>query len=331
MNIFKLAGGVLLLTLGFFVSITSVQAVSNFELGPTNTTVRAGDIVKFVVTEVNGSIIDVTDQVIFTDDDPVGNFTQAIYHAGKVGTWTITATIDNTELATSVTVKPGKLATINIAPQNDPVVVTVGASQQFTATGYDTLKNAITLDKVVWTGAFSLGSINEAGIFTADNVGGSQIVAVAEDILGLTTIRVEPSAPVLDSETAETTPAAEATTDEVVTEEAVEASTDDEVVVAAAIVEEGDEACTSMSWWGWLLASLGFLAIIQIYYYFVRKQRSSLWLIIPAIVTVAAIWLYYWYRCENEFTWIFWIILIGVIIITILRPRSFNAEYGEEL
>src|SRR5687768_314830 len=66
---------------------------------------------------------------------------------------------------------PGALATISISP--NPQSLSVGSTQQFTATGKDASGNVVTLGPVTWTVIAGGGLVNASGNFTAGGAVGT--------------------------------------------------------------------------------------------------------------------------------------------------------------
>jgi thermitase len=74
----------------------------------------------------------VTDKAEFSTTDPLGSFTDNLYHPAKAGTWTIFATYTDLVATATVVVKPGRLHTISIsAPStvttHQPFAITLSA------------------------------------------------------------------------------------------------------------------------------------------------------------------------------------------------------------
>jgi PKD repeat protein len=86
--------------------------------------------------------------------DAAGEATSAI-NATLIGVKTITATSNGLTATAQVTFSVGALATIVVTP--DPVTVTVGATQPFTATGYDQYSNPVPITPTWTTNGGSIG------------------------------------------------------------------------------------------------------------------------------------------------------------------------------
>ncbi len=76
-------------------------------------------------TDLDGNQWDVTNEISFGENDPVGTMTGNIYYAGKVGTWTITGTYLTLIATTAVTVTYGSPTTINVL---SPATTTTSAT-----------------------------------------------------------------------------------------------------------------------------------------------------------------------------------------------------------
>lgn len=117
---------------------------------------------------------------------------------GKAGTFanTVKATSGTLSALTSVTVTPGPLAGIAMAPASPTVGVTL--SQQFTATGQDAGGNAVALGAVTWALAGGGGTLSPTGLFTAGTVAGTfanAVKATSGSLVATATVVVAPGAP----------------------------------------------------------------------------------------------------------------------------------------
>ena len=71
------------------------------------------------------------------------------------------------------------------APAEDVAPVEQDEQQQFTATGYDQEGNSFPISNVVWSvGNTNIGTINENGLFTAENLGNTRVTAASGSISG---------------------------------------------------------------------------------------------------------------------------------------------------
>ncbi|MFC1662863.1 hypothetical protein ACFL04_01690 [Patescibacteria group bacterium] len=333
MNKLKLAGGAIMLFLSVFVLTQPAKAAVSYDLSPTSAEIKAGESIQFNVIKTSAEIeTNVTDLAKFDENDPIGNMTSNKYNAGQAGNWTITVKIDDQVLKAKISVSVGEAARIKISPSAETTDITIGQTQQYEAEAFDKFNNKLDSDQIKWSGAYSLGTIDDNGLFTAQRPGSSQIIATADQIIAVAPITVVRIIPVEGENTngqdsADTNTNEESAIETDVTEESAEQSE----VLATSEETKIDSNCSSMPWWAWLLSSIGFLAIIHIYHYFIRKNKANNLLIVTLVAVVAAVWLYYAFRCGGEYPWVVWLIIIGSLVITLLRPRSFEAQYGEDL
>jgi hypothetical protein len=318
------------------VARKSASALTTYDLSPQNGTIASGDsILDLIEKDADGVKTDSTAEAVFTVNDPIGNVNGNQYNAGRIGTWTVTAKIDGETLVTTVTVTAGELAELVIKPMGDVVTVTAGEKIQFSATGYDAHRNKVAVSNIDWSGAFSIGELSKNGLFTSTQVGSSQIIATVGNIFATTTVKVDPQAPVKAGQDNQNNTAATEETkvdkkpaeDETGSEEAPA----EEVVARVATEKENEGECKDFSWWGWLLAIIIFMAIIHGYHYLIKNRKSNKWLIGSVIITAAAIWSFYAFRCGTGDNWVVWLLIISAIIVTLMRPKSFKAQYGEDL
>lgn len=326
MKSFIRAGGALLLILVSFIGWSALaRAAVSFALTPEQPTLTAGESATFMVTKKDGDAsTDVTDQATFTTTDPRGAITGPTYHAGQAGSWAVQATVEGEKLETSVSVSAGPVNRLRIVPHDNPVVVTVGEVMRFSVQAFDAFNNEVVNPSVNWSGGFSVGTIDNDGSFHATRVGSSQIIASSNDVIDTVTVTIDPKkAP------AEESSAQPSNTDQAAPP--TEPVEENEEPAAAPVAETSSEpACTTLPWWGWLLASLGFLILLHAYHLFIRRKPAT-WLIVTGVATSAAVWLYFAFRCTNQYTWVVWLLILGGAVVTIMRPRTFKSQYGEEL
>lgn len=112
-----------------------------------------------------------------------------LLHTSATGQYTITAAASNTLFGqSSVDIVPVPVLTrIELSP--DTVVVPAGASQQFTATGYDQNDSTIAFTPV-WTAGGTGNTIASNGVFTAGSTPGTYTVTVSGDSISSTAVAV---------------------------------------------------------------------------------------------------------------------------------------------
>ena len=143
-------------------------AVATIEVAPTSSTLSIGGAQQFTATgkDAMGNSVPVT--VTWSVVNGGGSITSSgLFTAGNTpGTFsnTIKATSGTISGYATVTVNPGPLATIVVAPTSP--TLQSGAAQQFTATGKDAAGNTIPLT-ATWSVVNGGGTISPSGVFTA--------------------------------------------------------------------------------------------------------------------------------------------------------------------
>lgn len=323
------AGGALLgLLFSIALYAAPAAAATEYAITPSTTTVQSGESVDFTISKTaSGTTTDVTGDAVLTTTDPSGTIQNATYYAGTVGSWKVTATVDSHSTVATITVTPGVVTRLVVSPHDETVKVKKGATQQFTAVAYDGHNNEVTDAKITWSGVYSIGSISKSGLFTANATGSSQVIATSGEAIDTVTVTVftpAPETPATTNTNSNSNTAVNQSTD----------NTNQQSETAAPAEENTTEEstdCTTMPWWGWLVATIGFLTIVYGYHHLIRKKQSSLWLLGTAVLTGLALWLYFAYRCGNQFTWAPWVIGIGAGILAVLRPQTFQTTYGSDL
>jgi len=112
-------------------------AININPVGPISLTADDSQAFIATATDADGNIWDVTGEVTWHENDPVGYFAGNVYNAGSVGTWTIYASLGalNSNNVTA-NVSHGAAISIGIAPVG-PLAMTADDSQAFTATATD--------------------------------------------------------------------------------------------------------------------------------------------------------------------------------------------------
>ncbi len=149
-----------------------------FTITPHDTTVTADDVFSFLLAGADafGNPVSL-DSVSWGGGVSIGTISpvSGFFDATTVGTDTVTATWNDTTIASGpIAVTPGVVATIAVTP--DTMLTGVGSDSTFTATLRDADGNE-TSGAVAWTSTGIAGSIDSSGLFHADTVGTTGIVA----------------------------------------------------------------------------------------------------------------------------------------------------------
>jgi uncharacterized protein YjdB len=118
--------------------------------------------------------------------------------AAAPGTATITATSEGKSGTATVTVTAIPVASVTVAPTT--ANLTIGGTQQITATPRDAQGNALTGRTVTWQSAnTAVATVTQSGLITAAGVGSTNVTATSEGKVG--TVAVTVAAPVVGSVT----------------------------------------------------------------------------------------------------------------------------------
>jgi trimeric autotransporter adhesin len=178
----------------FFRDSTDVIGVS---ISPANASIQRGNTVQFSATGTfpNNGTGDVTGQTAWTSSNPsVATINASGLATGiSFGTTTISANCQCYEESTilSVSSQAAGLTSIVVTPSNP--AISVGTTQQFTATGtYSNDTTSVITNSVTWTSSnTAIASINSKGLATGVSVGNATITATSGQASGNTTITVQ--------------------------------------------------------------------------------------------------------------------------------------------
>ena len=114
------------------------------------------------------------------------------------GTSVITATSEGKSGTATVTVSAIPVASVTVAPTS--ASLTLGGTQQITATARDAQGNALTGRTITWqSGSTAIATVTQAGLITAAGVGSTTVTATSEGRVGTVTVTV--AAPAVGSVT----------------------------------------------------------------------------------------------------------------------------------
>jgi uncharacterized protein YjdB len=109
--------------------------------------------------------------------------------AAAAGTSTISATVDGVSGTTVVTVTPVPVATVTLTPSSSSL--TVGQTQQLSATAKDASSNILGGRTVTWSSsATSIATVSSAGLVTAVAAGSATITATSEGVSSTASVTV---------------------------------------------------------------------------------------------------------------------------------------------
>jgi uncharacterized protein YjdB len=190
------------------LAITPDDLVS-IAIAPQNPSIALGQAQQFTATGTyaDQSTKDITTNVTWTSSSAVvavisNNIgSQGLAVSSGIGSATITATMGSVNASTMLTVGPPQLVSIAVTPVNPSI--SIGASQQFTATGTYTDKSTADLTtSVVWASSnLSVATISVGGDATGTAQGLTTISATSGLVTGSTTSTVIAAVPVLTAVT----------------------------------------------------------------------------------------------------------------------------------
>ncbi len=270
-----------------------------------------------------------------------------------------------------ISVIPGAVARITVEPNDRPTIVNNGSNKQFVATAYDAYGNIVPTPDITWTTDATYGSVSSDGLFTAKQGGITYVAAqsgevkqsngvVVSDVAGNILKNVNTNAPLAtntntetNANTNEATNAntntdtnvnAAANTNEAVTNDNTNADTEEmtgdeemtELPAAdeAAMSEEvtDDEPCTNMAHWAIILILVLYGVAIILYYRYEKTAPTSAWWILPTLLTIIALIIYYQNICPGEYLWWPWTMVgIGAITTIYYKGRRSDTDDGSDL
>jgi len=151
-------------------------ALAAIEVAPSNPMVRADRTLQFTATgrDGRGNEVPLSGPVWSVED---GAIVLGLLEPQRTGTWTVTAAEAGISGATDVTVVPGAVDHVVIAPAS--AQVGEGRTTTFTARAYDAKGNEIPDAVLTWTVVGGIGSTDGGGQFTANRAGQGRVVVTA--------------------------------------------------------------------------------------------------------------------------------------------------------
>jgi hypothetical protein len=152
------------------------------EISPRESSLRSGEKLRFSAVGKDSYGNEIGVEPIWKVDSDVGSInSDGVFTAKVAGSGKIVATSGPATDESRVTVTPGEVVSVLIAP--DRVEVSVGQKKQFEATGLDEHGNEIDIEPQ-WSVTSGVGSINSKGRFEAAVRGEGRVLATYESIVG---------------------------------------------------------------------------------------------------------------------------------------------------
>lgn len=321
-------------TQSFSIVVAPGPAVT-LRIEPAAATATADDTVALTVIAADqlGHAYPITNAIL-TTQDPLGSVDGGVYRPGKSGAWEIKAMTGALSATSSITVIPGKVASLSVNPNTNPELVAVGAKRSFTIQGFDAKNNPITNLPVAWSVSGGIGEIGKDGVFTAITAGEGRVKATFGNVAEEIAVKTRLASPTDETVTTNQSTAVSPSPATNAAEESANTNSQEEAGTIAGAEDENAAApitCSTLTWWGWLLVIAGYVAVLFAYYYFIRGWRSSYWWVAPLVLTVGVIWLFTAYRCGDLFGWWPWAALIAGILTTLFRPHRFESNLGQTI
>ncbi|MFH0828992.1 MAG: hypothetical protein V1907_02315 [Candidatus Kerfeldbacteria bacterium] len=328
MRLRTLGGITIALVVGCVVFIHPVRAIGpivKITISPATVELSAGSSKAFTSQgqDASGATTDFTVNTVFTTTDPLGTVLAATYSPGKAGSWVVTATYNDLSADAQVTVTPGPVKEIAINPNSEPEYVMKGKTRTFTGEAFDAFNNAVDVAPIEWTIDGDIGSLTAinktATRFTAKETGSGSLTAFSGD--ARSTIDIVVTKPVVTNTNANTNAA---TTNKNASANASNANsnTNSETIVPvnentnASPSSTTSSSCKAWSRSVWLWIFIGYLVLLMLSLYPIRKMRLIWWWVAPLILTIAALWIYFQFRCYPVYPALPYLILLGGIIAT---------------
>ena len=267
----------------------ALGTVTHLTATPTVISISSDDTVALTVTayDADGKTADVTGIATYATNDPRGSFTGATYHAGKVGSWSVSIKAEGQTLNIPATITVGKLSEIVINPNSAPERVPLNTTRQFSVTGFDQHNNPVTIGAKTWAITNSLGTVSSAGLFSAKKVGDGTLSVTSAGINGSVTVTVFEKAAVTLGPIVNTNSSTN-------TNSATNANSNSNTKISSNTNSSTDNAsttrvCSSARNWLWgliLLALLGGSALLYAFIPVTKIWPAAISLVLAAILSV---------------------------------------------
>lgn len=305
-------------------SAAAVGAIVNITISPSTVSVAAGSTQAFTVegVDANGAKADLTTNSVFTTTDPRGTVKTNVFTGGKTGERVVTANYNNLTASATITVTPGTIADLTVNPNSGPERLSNGETLIFRAEAFDSFDNVVKDFTVSWSVEEKIGTMTSAekntATFTATKEGNGRVVARSGDESASVDVAVE-KAPLASNANVN----ASTTIQNV--NQSTNASTTTNTNAPTLITEETatntqpettttTKPCTPRQRSSWIWFYVGYVVLLALSVYPIRKSRVSWWWIGPLALTVLALWFYFQYRCYPVFPALPYLIILAGII-----------------
>ncbi|MBI5037150.1 MAG: hypothetical protein HZC01_00355 [Candidatus Kerfeldbacteria bacterium] len=248
-----------------------------------------------------------------------------------------------------ISVIPGVTTRVTIEPNANLSPIILGLSKQFTVSAIDAEGNATSTAGVVWSADSAIGTIGTDGLFQAERGGTGMITATLDGVsqsVSLTVVdtrddQVSPAtnantntaAPTNTNTTVTNTNTAGATnssTNENANEVASNTNTETPASETPATTTD-KQPCVNLVHWAIIVILLAYGLIVILYYRYERTAPTPAWWILPLLVTIIALIIYYQQICPGEYLWWPWAIVGIGVIATIYYKGKRGGDAGEDV
>lgn len=168
--------------------------LARIEVTPNSASIEAAGEQGFTATGFDETGTEVPVDVHWGITGGIGSIDESgTFVGGRTGAGAVVATAHNVTGTASVTVFPGALESIQVSPGQ--VEVESGTTARFVCRGVDVAGNEVPVEQPEWTVTEPLGTIDEAGVLTARQVGRGQVTASAQGISAQADVIVVPGGP----------------------------------------------------------------------------------------------------------------------------------------
>ncbi len=321
-------------------------------------TVVAGDTYTYPLTASDNDGDTLTWTLSVAPDGMTLDDQTIVWHPTTVGTYNVVVEVTDgnngyDSQSWQVTVIPGAVARITVMPNDRPTVVIVGSHKQFVATAYDAYGNLVTTPNITWSTDPAYGSVSSDGFFTAEHGGVTYVAAqngevkqsngvIVSDVGAEILLNANTATPTntntatnenvndetnanTNTATEEEAPTNENTNaeNESVIEEGVTTTPESEEMIESTEGEE--EPCVNMAHWAIIVILIVYGLLLVIYYRYEKTSPTNAWWILPTLLTIIALIIYYQNICPGEYLWWPWTMVgIGAIATIYYKGRREN-------
>jgi hypothetical protein len=169
------------------ISITPGK-LAKIALTPPTPSILAGETLQFKAIGLDAFNNEVPIQPTWRVTDDIGDISASgKFKALQAVSGQVVATAESISGAAQVTVQPGPLALLKVTPE--AVHLTAGDTAEIMVVGYDAFGNPVPIEPV-WQITEGMGTVDDAGVFTAQKAGEGRIVVVVGHLAAVINLQV---------------------------------------------------------------------------------------------------------------------------------------------